>query len=80
MVVDVVGSDDQVTIQNWYSGENYQLDKIETENARLDLSQLDNLVQAMAAFNEYETADGNLTPDAQVALTPMLAAAWQPKN
>ncbi|MCX4026528.1 hypothetical protein H0A36_12840 [Endozoicomonas sp. SM1973] len=79
MIVDVIGSADQTTIQNWFSGANYQLDKIETENSVLDLSQLDNLVQAMAAFNDYETADGNLTPEALAAISPLLATAWQPK-
>ncbi|MGI0117605.1 calcium-binding protein [Zooshikella sp. RANM57] len=80
LVVDVIGSSDQTTIQNWFSGENYQLDSIETENSTLDLSQLNNLVQAMAAFNDYETADGSLTSDAQVAIAPVLATAWQSKN
>ncbi|MBU2713398.1 hypothetical protein [Zooshikella harenae] len=44
------------------------------------LSQLNNLVQAMAVFNDYETVDGSLTSDAQTAIAPVLATAWQSKS
>ncbi|MDE1463551.1 putative Ig domain-containing protein [Spartinivicinus sp. A2-2] len=77
--VDVLGSDDQVTIQNWFAGEAYRLDKLETTNSVLSAEKVDTLVQAMAAFNNYETTDGNLTPEVQTAINPVLAAAWQSK-
>nr|WP_255490761.1 calcium-binding protein [Spartinivicinus marinus] len=77
--VDVLGSADQVTVQNWFADEGYQLDTIETDNAVLSAEKVDTLVQAMAAFNNYETTDGNLTPEVQTAINPVLAAAWQSK-
>ncbi|WP_163834049.1 calcium-binding protein [Spartinivicinus ruber] len=77
--VDVIGSNDQVTIQNWFADEAYRLDKLETENAVLSADNVDSLVQAMAGFNNYETADGNLAPEVQAAINPILAASWQSK-
>ncbi|MDE1464081.1 calcium-binding protein [Spartinivicinus poritis] len=79
LAVDVLGSDDQITISDWFAEESAQLDAIETESFVLSRAKVDSLVQAMAAFNDYETADGNMVAEVHTSLTPTLTAAWQAK-
>ncbi len=51
LVIDVAGTDDQVTVKNWFRGEAYQLDTIETSDMVLQNDQVNQLVNAMAVFN-----------------------------
>ena len=75
--ISVAGTDDKVTVSNWYSGANYQLDNIEAGALVLLNNQVDQLVSAMAAYN-VPSGVGNVLPSAiQDALQPTLAAAWQ---
>jgi hypothetical protein len=50
LVISRIGSTDKVNVSNWYSGASYQLDKIEVDSAALLNSQVNQLVNAMAAF------------------------------
>ena len=49
--ITVAGTDDLVTISNWYRGDNFQLDQIETGSSTLLNSQVDQLVSSMASFD-----------------------------
>ncbi|WP_163832543.1 hypothetical protein [Spartinivicinus ruber] len=83
--INVIGSNDQFIIEDWYSSYKWrqvdvQVDVIETNDHLLVKDDIEVLVQAMAAFNDYETADGNVTAEVQASLAPVLSAAWQPKH
>ncbi|UVT17938.1 MAG: hypothetical protein H8K04_09915 [Nitrospira sp.] len=73
------GSTDQVTIQNWYSGPTNQTEMMQAGTGQTLLStQVDQLIQAMAAF----TQQSGLTWDQAIDQRPqdvqaVLAASWQ---
>ncbi|WP_188885297.1 putative Ig domain-containing protein, partial [Amphritea balenae] len=76
LVVDVIGSDDQVTIQRWYKRDTYKVEQIETRDAILHDENVDALVQAMAAF-DAPTGVGSVIPDeVKEQLQPLLSSSW----
>jgi Ca2+-binding RTX toxin-like protein len=75
--ITVAGTDTQVKVSNWYSSDVYQLDSIETGSSALLNNQLDQLINAMAAF-DVPTGAGNVVPqDVKDQLQPVLADTWQ---
>ena len=71
------GTDDSVTISNWYSNANYQLDRIEVGSSVLLNSQVDQLVSAMASFS-IPNGEGNIiAQETKDQLQPVLAVTWQ---
>jgi Ca2+-binding RTX toxin-like protein len=49
--VSVIGTADKMTISNWYLGSQYRVEEFKTSDGKVLLdSQVQNLVQAMAAF------------------------------
>jgi len=77
LVVDVIGSDEQVTIQGWYANSGQQLNEIRTEDAVLQADMVDNLVNAMAAFGAPPAGDAQLPQEVRDAIDPVIAANWQ---
>ena len=77
LVISRVGTADKVNISNWYSGASYQLDKIEVDSATLLNSQINQLVNAMAAFAPPVGVGSVLSQDTKDQLQPVLAATWQ---
>jgi len=77
LLIDVVGTTDQVKIASWFFTEDRQLDAIFAQNRVLLRNQVDQLVNAMAGFN-VPTGAGAVIPQAvQQTLEPTLAAVWQ---
>jgi len=77
LFVDVVGSDDQVKIKNWYADEANQVDVIHAADQVLLREQVDLLVSAMASYDVPQGVGAVIPQDARLALEPTLAAAWQ---
>ncbi|MBS3917002.1 MAG: calcium-binding protein, partial [Sulfuritalea sp.] len=76
--VSIIGTTDKFTIQNWYSGSAYHVEQFRTADDRLLLdSQVENLVQAMAAFSPPASGQTTLPQNYQDALSPVIAANWQ---
>ncbi|MCU7904911.1 MAG: RTX toxin, partial [Candidatus Thiodiazotropha sp. (ex Epidulcina cf. delphinae)] len=75
--ITVAGTDDQVTVSNWYSNTNYQLDSIEVGASALLNNQVDQLVSAMAAYSVPSGAGNVIPQDVQDELQPVIAATWQ---
>ncbi len=75
----IYGSTDSVTIQNWYAGSSNRTEMIQVGNGQTLLNaQVDQLIQAMAAF----TQQSGLTWDQAIDQRPqdvqaVLAASWQ---
>ena len=76
--VNIIGTSDKMTIQNWYSGAAYHLEQFKTDNGKtLVDTQVENLVQAMAAFAPPSAGQTTLPQNYQDALAPVIAANWQ---
>ncbi|WP_137975166.1 calcium-binding protein [Pseudomonas sp. F(2018)] len=74
----VVGTDDSVSIKNWYSSTSYQVEQLQVADGRaLTASQVQNLVNAMASFGVPAGGEGNLTADQRQQLDVVIAANWQ---
>ena len=74
----VIGTLDKLIVQNWYLGEQYRVEEFRTADGGLLLdAQVENLVQAMAAFAPPGAGQTTLPPAYQEALAPVIAANWQ---
>lgn len=77
LVVDVIGSEDSVTVQDWYASSAQRLDAIEVGSSTLYANQVDNLVSAMAAFGAPAGGEINLSQVQRDQLNAVIAANWQ---
>ena len=76
--VSLIGTADKMTISNWYLGNQYHVEEFKTSDGHTLLdSQVQNLVQAMAAFAPPAAGQTTLTAAQQASLAPVLAANWQ---
>ncbi|MBD9425934.1 calcium-binding protein [Pseudomonas sp. PDM15] len=74
----VIGTDDSVSIKNWYSSSSYQVEQLQVADGRaLTASQVQNLVNAMASFGVPSGGESNLTADQRQQLDVVIAANWQ---
>ena len=79
LVINLIGSTDSVTINNWYYSDYYKIGTIEAGDSALIQSQVAQLVQAMAAIGTPGGADGQWTDEQREALAPILSTYWQPR-
>ncbi|WP_434141462.1 calcium-binding protein [Pseudomonas luteola] len=78
LVIDVIGTDDKVTVSNWYSSNYYHVDQIKAADGKTLLdSQVQNLVDTMASFGVDAGAETNLSNDQRAQLDSVLAANWK---
>jgi Ca2+-binding RTX toxin-like protein len=78
LVVTVIGTPDQFTVQSWYSGSRYRVEQFRTDDGQTLLqSQVQNLVDAMAGFAPPAPGQTDLPPDYAAQLNPTIAANWQ---
>jgi len=74
----IIGTTDKLTLENWYLGSAYHVELFKTADGKLLLdSQVENLVQAMAAFAPPSAGQTTLPPTYQDSLAPVIAANWQ---
>jgi hypothetical protein len=74
----ILGTEDKVTLNNWYSGGAYHVEQFKTSDSKVLLdSQVDVLVAAMAGFAPPAPGQTSLPPDYQAALNPVIAANWK---
>ena len=65
-------------MENWYLGSGYHVEQFRTADGRLLLDcQVENLMQAMAAFAPPAAGQTTLPPTCQDSLAPVIAANWQ---
>ncbi len=78
LTVEVIGTDDRVTVDAWFGPQGETLDQVELSSGEvLTASEVNNLVQAMAAFDP-PGADETAIPEAyREQLQPVVASAWQ---
>lgn len=74
--VSVIGTQNGVTIKNWYSDATAKIEEFYAGTGKmLSAAKVDTLVSAMSAFAQPTTAA--LPANIQTALAPTLAAVWQ---
>lgn len=74
--INVVGTNDQVTISNWYINNSYQLDQIYAGSSLLSNDEVDQLVSAMSPY-AVPSGEGSVIPqDTMNALGPVLTDVW----
>ena len=74
--INIVGTDDQVTINEWYNSSDRQLDTIEVGSAVLLNSEVDQLVNAMAAFDVPNGVGDVVSDEIKQQLEPTLTSVW----
>lgn len=74
--VSIIGTDDLLTIDNWYAGSAYRVEQFRTADNKLLLAgDVENLVRAMRAF---ELPAVTVLPDSLTsALVPAMSAHWK---
>lgn len=77
LVIDVRGSEDSVTVQDWYANSAQRLDAVQAGGSTLYANQVDNLVSAMAAFGAPAGGEINLSQVQRDQLNAVIAANWQ---
>ncbi len=74
----VIGTTDKLTVQNWYLGSEYRVEQFKTADGKLLLdTQVEQLVQAMAAFAPPPAGQTSLPTTYHDSLAPVIAANWQ---
>jgi Ca2+-binding RTX toxin-like protein len=78
LTIELIGTRDEVTVQNWYASTDNQIEALQSGDGYTLLNtQVDQLVQAMAAFSPPASGELDLPPRLQSQLEPALAANWQ---
>lgn len=75
--VSIVGTQDTLTISDWFTDPNNQNTTFQTSDGdALTAAKVNRLIEAMAAFAPPSSASSSLPPNYQAALEPVLAASW----
>ncbi|MDZ7784148.1 MAG: hypothetical protein U5K56_14820 [Halioglobus sp.] len=77
LVMDLVGSDDRLTFDQWYGSTTAPVDAIVAGEQVLQYNQVDQLVNAMAAFATPEGVGAVIPQDVRQQLEPTLTTVWQ---
>jgi Ca2+-binding RTX toxin-like protein len=77
LLITMVGTDNRVTVNNWYRGADYQLDSIEAGSSVLLNNKIDQLVSAMAAYSLPSGAGEVIPQDVKGDLQSVVAASRQ---
>lgn len=76
--VSIIGTSDRVIITNWYTGTACQIEQFQTaDGKRLLLSNVANIVNAMASLAPPASGQTTLTSNYQAQLGPVISANWQ---
>lgn len=75
--VSVIGTQDRVTIQDWYLGSSHYVEKITASDGKsLSASRVQMLVNAMASFAPPAQGQTTLPSNTPAALTKLIASSW----
>jgi Ca2+-binding RTX toxin-like protein len=78
LVISIIGTDDKVTVEDWYVGAQHRVEEFRTANGDTLLeSQVQNLVDAMASFAPPSPGQTTLPTNYANQLNPVIAANWQ---
>ncbi|HEB96696.1 MAG TPA: hypothetical protein ENI96_09745 [Sedimenticola thiotaurini] len=79
LLISSLGGEERVRIKGWYRNDGRRVERIETAEGRLlPGTEVERLVQAMAAFDPSGGIDGAPLTSMPEPLQPVIAAAWLP--
>lgn len=77
LVLSIIGTTDQLTIQNWYVGTNYQVEQLVAgSNLTLSAANVQNLVNAMSGMTPPALGQTELSAAQHSQLDSVIAANW----
>lgn len=76
LCIDVIGTEDRVTVSGWFVGSSNRVEGIEAAGHTLSHASVHALVQAMAAMTPPAIGQTTLAPDYRQQLSPTLTATW----
>jgi hypothetical protein len=77
LVVSVIGTQDQITVQDWFKGSAYRVEAFTSSYGKiLSISKVNSLVSAMAKFRAPAEGTATLPTATAKALYPVLASSW----
>ncbi|MEN0108093.1 MAG: calcium-binding protein, partial [Pseudomonas sp.] len=74
--VSILGTQDKLTVTDWFTAPNQNFTFETYEGEALDASRVNFLIEAMAAFAPPSSASSSLPPNYQAVLEPVIAASW----
>ncbi|WP_372880614.1 tandem-95 repeat protein [Psychromonas sp.] len=77
LVIDLSGSVDQVTVDNWFVSDAHQVDEIHVSDAVLLSSNVDALISAMSGFDNPAVGNMDIPQQVKDEIAPVIVAAWQ---
>ena len=77
LVSNLLGSDDQVRVQDWFADPAQKLNSVQTDDMLISANQLEQLVTAMAAFGQPEGGEMTLTQQQENQVQAAIASSWQ---
>jgi len=78
LTVSIHKTDGRITIKNWYSNTHARIEQFHLANGKMLLeSQVQNLVDAMAAFSGSSSAEGDFISMSKQELDKVIAVNWQ---
>ena len=73
----IIGTNDKATVKNWYLGSQNQIEQFKTADGKsLVNTDVEKLVQAMAAYTPPAAGSSTLPSTYQTTLAPVIAANW----
>jgi Ca2+-binding RTX toxin-like protein len=78
--VAIIGTQDKVTIQDWFLGSNNRVEKFvaDSDGKALNSSRVNSLVNAMAGFTAQAMASTDLAGDVPSNVTRLITSSWTP--
>lgn len=73
----LLGSNDQVRVNNWYKANKFELDTVSAGAMEVDVAGIDALVSAMASFGAPQGGEVVLTSEEQSQVDAVIASSWQ---
>ena len=77
LVIQIIGTGDRVTVDNWFGGSDHRLDFELSDGRELAAADVHQLVTAMAQFTLPGDGATEYTAEQHRSLDPLLAAHWQ---
>lgn len=75
--INIIGTTDQVKIQNWYTNDDFKIETIKVSDGTvLSSKKVDTLVSAMSAFSPPASGQTTLSTNYQTALNAQISASW----
>ncbi|WP_434634767.1 calcium-binding protein [Chromobacterium sp. CV08] len=76
--ISIIGTEDKVTVNNWFLDKAYQVERFETSDGKILMSsQVQSLVDAMAGFSPSSDASEAMPAEFDVVQQSIVSSTWQ---